>query len=235
MRKILPLFLLLCSALCAESHDVYFGIQTASVRLDQPGIHGSRTGFLTGPLIGYRFRHNFYADVNLSKSWGTLHPSYHMQDILADGSIGYTIGCTKRFWITPLIGVGYEWTKESADLVLTLRKSYFSAGALVEAQVTDYLKVGLNGRAFINIDTTVEIGGFSGSRWELTHRTDCLIQMPWTFTLPTRQVLKVALTPYFRSLRHGHSTARNSDGTSLNIQPDSFRYIGIMGDLHVEF
>lgn len=239
MRKIIFLSCLTLS-LVAKKHDLYTGVQTAHVKLKQTNLGPHHSGYLTGPLVGYTFRDIFYANVSMSKAWGTLHPAYRTQDVLIDGSLGWTFNfLPRRVFLTPKLGMGYEFTKEfrknDSKLVVTFRKPYFSVGGLFEAQITDYLRFGLDAKGMFDLDTTLEVGGFPGSRWMLTKRNDFMLQVPWTYERHDRYNWEIALAPYYRLLRHGKSFAVSSTGIPLNQKPDSFTYIGIIGTIHAKF
>ncbi|MCH9613237.1 MAG: hypothetical protein SP1CHLAM54_02350 [Chlamydiia bacterium] len=239
MRKLL-FFTCMSLLLFGKRHAIYEGVQTAHVKQQKTRLGRHNSGYLTGPIIGYTFRDDFYANIDMRKSWGTLHHAYRTQDVLIDGMIGYTFKPRpQKLWLTPKLGFGYEfmkqYRKDSSQLVVTIRKPNFLLGGIFEAQVTDFLKFGLDVTAMINLETTLEVGGFSGSRWILTRRNDFLIQVPWTFEVGHRWLWDVAVVPYYRIMRHGRSIATNSQGVPLNVFPALFRYIGVMGTLHHEF
>lgn len=240
---------------CCEENNSSFLIGVNYSRLHlKPDHLASFSGNLGGlhALYEYHPANDFYAGIEGSWRQGNVKGTDGKRtiiDINTAERLGYTWNCDS-WHITAFSGIGFRFLghhlnpsevapatftssffppfiTDETSLDIDYFEFYFPLGILSEYSFSQLFSWGLNFTWMPQAFSTVNIRPLGGAFWSLTNTyANFLIEMPFTFNFTCTNTFALVLSPFYERWQDGHSTAKSSNGTSLDLEGNTYNYYG---------
>jgi hypothetical protein len=222
----------------------YAGPLVQHTTLHAKGL-GTFKGTAGGVQIGYqRIRpDSLFARAYAIGDWTTLDGSgfskITQNKYTLGGHLGFSgvFGEKDRFTIAPYTGCAYHYLDEKREIQgyssyhAAYKLPFVPLGLLFLAQVNPLVSIGIDYQYQFDIDPMVKLSYMNGALWKLKREDNQYVEMIFAFRWANHW--DVRLTPYYRYLKTGASTAVTTIGTQLGIQKQSYQTFG--GSLAVSY
>jgi hypothetical protein len=186
------------------------GGQYTWISSSTPSTYNGSTGGVVGKL-SYQQMNSFYGQVR--SVYNNSSDDYEWYSEVVGG---YTFSRCMRRSITPYVGIGFDFLKETKSSypgTLHYRIYYALAGVDIHYYWQDWL-AGVQAECLPTFTQFLTIGGSPGVAWKLSERVGGAIRVPVAYRLMNKIWLEVA--PYYRLLPIGSSSVLSLSDRNLN-------------------
>ena len=238
-----------------EENNSSFHVGVNYSRLNfKPDNLASFNGNLGGlhALYEYQPTNAFYAGAEASWRQGSLTGTdgkRNLTDITVAERLGYSWNCD-CWQLTCFTGFGFRFLghhlnpseeapttftgsffppflTDETSLRLDYFEFYFPLGLQSEYSFSQFFSLGLNFTWMPHAFSTVNIRPLGGAYWSLTNTyANFLIEIPFAFNFTCTNTFSLVLSPFYERWQDGHSTAKSSNGTPLDLEGNTYNFYG---------
>ncbi|MBS0621031.1 MAG: hypothetical protein JSS61_06195 [Verrucomicrobia bacterium] len=206
----------------------------------KPSGSSSFDGNLGGAQASYDYRPawSLYAGVKFDWREGSTKSGSSKRSIFyidTQERIGYTFGFYQSEWLLSLFtGLGYRYVGQkltqshTSSLQFRYDEIYIPVGFKTDYAFRRWFMFGVNFTWMPQIYPTVKIVPLEGARWILkTKLANFAVEVPFTFTLTEDKRYSISVNPFYEYWQDGHSTAKTSSGSALNLPGNTYNSWGV--------
>lgn len=229
------IFFLLCLHTAFASSLFQIGGSYTHVNLkvhDNASFHGS----LGGLQASYEYRDRLYAAAKFSWKQGntkTTSASRFLDVIDLQERLGLAL--LHHHWRFAFFsGVGYRHLGHNLhrpSINFYYNEIYIPVGLLSDYTFNSWCNLALNLTWMPQVYPTVRIVPLKGARWMIKDTLDNIsVELPLTFTFTQKRFKKrcaLVVKPFYEHWQDGHSTAKTSNGSALNLPSNTYNFWGL--------
>ncbi len=210
----------------------------------QNSFHGNLGG--AQGIYEYLPPDSFYGAAKLAWRQGNTHGHSGKRSLLyidTQERLGYTFSffCDDLLF-TFYSGFGYRHygqkfdPKEGSSIKFRYNEIYIPVGTKTNYDITSCFAIGLGFTWMPQVYPTVTLSPIKGARWVITTElANFFVEMPLTFTLTDSRSFALIINPFYERWQDGHSTAKTSSGSALDIPGNTYNFAGVDVNLAYSF